>query len=110
MRLQGTNSIQERWLFHGTDSENIASICTNNFDLWLAGQHGKLYGKGNEINIETLLLCVGGVVRGSILVYIAFRGPLSPFLPSKRGHLQNMRTSTSLFCTSTTLYSIDFMV
>ncbi|XP_027899235.1 protein mono-ADP-ribosyltransferase PARP11-like [Xiphophorus couchianus] len=46
MRLQGTNSIQERWLFHGTDSENIASICTNNFDLWLAGQHGKLYGKG----------------------------------------------------------------
>uniref|UniRef100_A0A3P9N2W7 Poly [ADP-ribose] polymerase n=1 Tax=Poecilia reticulata TaxID=8081 RepID=A0A3P9N2W7_POERE len=46
MRLKGTNSIQERRLFHGTDSENIASICTNNFDLRLAGQHGKLYGKG----------------------------------------------------------------
>uniref|UniRef100_A0A3B3V6Q3 Poly [ADP-ribose] polymerase n=1 Tax=Poecilia latipinna TaxID=48699 RepID=A0A3B3V6Q3_9TELE len=46
MRLKGTNNIQERRLFHGTDSENIASICTNNFDLRLAGQHGKLYGKG----------------------------------------------------------------
>ncbi|KAM4712364.1 protein mono-ADP-ribosyltransferase PARP11-like [Anableps anableps] len=46
MRLQGTNNIQERRLFHGTDTENIASICKYNFDLRIAGQHGALFGKG----------------------------------------------------------------
>uniref|UniRef100_A0A4W6C2L5 Poly [ADP-ribose] polymerase n=1 Tax=Lates calcarifer TaxID=8187 RepID=A0A4W6C2L5_LATCA len=46
MRIQGVEEIQERRLFHGTDSKNVDSICKYNFDVRLAGQHGHSYGKG----------------------------------------------------------------
>ncbi|GLD48413.1 poly [ADP-ribose] [Lates japonicus] len=46
MRIQGVKEIQERRLFHGTDSKNVDSICKYNFDVRLAGQHGHSYGKG----------------------------------------------------------------
>ncbi|XP_026182922.1 protein mono-ADP-ribosyltransferase PARP11 [Mastacembelus armatus] len=46
MRIQGVKEIQERRLFHGTDSSNVESICKYNFDVRLAGRHGHTYGKG----------------------------------------------------------------
>ncbi|XP_042366862.1 protein mono-ADP-ribosyltransferase PARP11 [Plectropomus leopardus] len=44
MRIQGVKEIQERRLFHGTNMENVDSICKYNFDLRLAGQG--VYGQG----------------------------------------------------------------
>ncbi|XP_037551797.1 protein mono-ADP-ribosyltransferase PARP11-like [Nematolebias whitei] len=45
-RIQGLKYIPEKLLFHGTDPENVDSICENNFDLRLAGKHGSVCGKG----------------------------------------------------------------
>uniref|UniRef100_A0A4W6CBM8 Poly [ADP-ribose] polymerase n=1 Tax=Lates calcarifer TaxID=8187 RepID=A0A4W6CBM8_LATCA len=52
-RIQGVEEIQERRLFHGTDSKNVDSICKYNFDVRLAGQHGHSYGKGKCNNSAT---------------------------------------------------------
>ncbi|KAK5848875.1 hypothetical protein PBY51_008562 [Eleginops maclovinus] len=46
MRIQDAKLIQEKRLFHGTDSTNVDSICKYNFDLRLTGKHGCMYGKG----------------------------------------------------------------
>uniref|UniRef100_A0A8C6KG43 Poly [ADP-ribose] polymerase n=1 Tax=Nothobranchius furzeri TaxID=105023 RepID=A0A8C6KG43_NOTFU len=47
MRIKGMGMAQERRLFHGTDVRNIDSICKYNFDLRLAGKHGKAYVNGD---------------------------------------------------------------
>ncbi|XP_068443169.1 protein mono-ADP-ribosyltransferase PARP11-like [Clinocottus analis] len=44
MRNQGVKTIQEKRLFHGTNSRNVESICKNNFDLRLASKGS--YGRG----------------------------------------------------------------
>ncbi|KAK3591055.1 hypothetical protein CHS0354_026069 [Potamilus streckersoni] len=42
-----TKEVDERNLFHGTESLNIVQgICTNGFDFRLCGKHGTMYGKG----------------------------------------------------------------
>lgn len=46
MRILGVKDIEERRLFHGTENGNVDNICKYNFDLRLAGQHGRAYGKG----------------------------------------------------------------
>ncbi|NP_001291070.1 poly [ADP-ribose] polymerase 11-like [Esox lucius] len=45
-RIQGTTSVKEMKLFHGTKVSNIHTICTYNFDCRLAGSNGHSYGKG----------------------------------------------------------------
>lgn len=46
LRIQHVTEIQERRLFHGTNSKNVDSICKYNFDLRLAGQNGHVFGRG----------------------------------------------------------------
>ncbi|KAM7367145.1 hypothetical protein PAMP_015069 [Pampus punctatissimus] len=46
MRIQGIQEIQEKRLFHGTKIRNVDSICKYNFDIRLAGQHGRAFGRG----------------------------------------------------------------
>uniref|UniRef100_UPI0009B3EE4D poly [ADP-ribose] polymerase 11-like n=1 Tax=Monopterus albus TaxID=43700 RepID=UPI0009B3EE4D len=46
MRIHCVKEIQEKRLFHGTDINNVKSICKYNFDVRLAGKLGDSYGKG----------------------------------------------------------------
>ncbi|XP_029617380.1 protein mono-ADP-ribosyltransferase PARP12 isoform X2 [Salmo trutta] len=46
MESSGT-SINEKQLFHGTDSKHVDSICRNNFDWRLCGTNGTSFGKGS---------------------------------------------------------------
>uniref|UniRef100_UPI0009B36880 poly [ADP-ribose] polymerase 11-like n=1 Tax=Monopterus albus TaxID=43700 RepID=UPI0009B36880 len=47
MRIHRVTKVQERRLFHGTESGNIDGICKYNFDMRLVGRrHGHAYGKG----------------------------------------------------------------
>lgn len=39
-------SINEKQLFHGTNSKHVDSICRNNFDWRLCGTNGTSFGKG----------------------------------------------------------------
>ncbi|XP_061085359.1 uncharacterized protein LOC133119013 isoform X2 [Conger conger] len=39
--------VDERLLFHGTDSVHVDAICQQNFDWRLCGTHGTAYGKGS---------------------------------------------------------------
>lgn len=50
MRIHGVKEIEERRLFHGTENQNVDSICKFNFDLRLAGKHAHMYGKGEWNN------------------------------------------------------------
>ena len=50
MRIHGVKEIEERRLFHGTENQNVDSICKFNFDLRLAGKHAHVYGKGEWNN------------------------------------------------------------
>ncbi|KAL3861814.1 hypothetical protein ACJMK2_007832 [Sinanodonta woodiana] len=46
-RAGQTKEVDERSLFHGTDSLNtVRGICTNSFDFRVCGKHGTVYGKG----------------------------------------------------------------
>lgn len=38
--------VEEKQLFHGTDSKHIDAICLNNFDWRICGVNGTAYGKG----------------------------------------------------------------
>ncbi|KAK3583834.1 hypothetical protein CHS0354_022879 [Potamilus streckersoni] len=43
-----TKEVDERNLFHGTDTlDTVQGICTNNFDFRVCGKHGTVYGKGS---------------------------------------------------------------
>ncbi|XP_023205693.1 poly [ADP-ribose] polymerase 12-like [Xiphophorus maculatus] len=39
--------VEEKQLFHGTDSKYIGAICLNNFDWRICGVNGTAYGKGS---------------------------------------------------------------
>ncbi|XP_054911776.1 protein mono-ADP-ribosyltransferase PARP12 [Poeciliopsis prolifica] len=39
--------VEEKQLFHGTDSKHIDAICLNNFDWRICGVNGTAYGKGS---------------------------------------------------------------
>ncbi|XP_014835621.1 PREDICTED: poly [ADP-ribose] polymerase 12-like [Poecilia mexicana] len=39
--------VEEKQLFHGTDSKHINAICLNNFDWRICGVNGTAYGKGS---------------------------------------------------------------
>ncbi|XP_049929013.1 protein mono-ADP-ribosyltransferase PARP12 isoform X2 [Epinephelus moara] len=43
----GGNSVNEKYLFHGTDESLIEAICEQNFDWRMCGVHGTAYGKGS---------------------------------------------------------------
>ncbi|XP_042351718.1 protein mono-ADP-ribosyltransferase PARP12 [Plectropomus leopardus] len=43
----GGNSVNEQYLFHGTDESLIEAICEQNFDWRMCGVHGTAYGKGS---------------------------------------------------------------
>ncbi|KAM8891772.1 protein mono-ADP-ribosyltransferase PARP12 isoform 2-T3 [Spinachia spinachia] len=40
-------SVNEKYLFHGTDESLIEAICEQNFDWRMCGVHGTAYGKGS---------------------------------------------------------------
>ncbi|XP_059190758.1 protein mono-ADP-ribosyltransferase PARP12 [Centropristis striata] len=80
----GGKSVNQQYLFHGTDESLIEAICEQNFDWRMCGVHGTSYGKGsyfardasysdryarakrslNKIMFVALVL-VGEYVRGS---------------------------------------------
>ncbi|MEQ2228654.1 hypothetical protein ILYODFUR_011024 [Ilyodon furcidens] len=39
--------VEEKQLFHGTDSKHVDAICLNNFDWRICGVNGTAYGKGS---------------------------------------------------------------
>lgn len=43
----GGKSVNEKYLFHGTDESLIEAICEQNFDWRMCGVHGTAYGKGS---------------------------------------------------------------
>ncbi|KAJ8373853.1 hypothetical protein SKAU_G00044330 [Synaphobranchus kaupii] len=74
-------NVNERLLFHGTDSTHIDAICKQNFDWRLCGTHGTAYGKGSYFardakyshsytgssGMRTMFVCrvlVGGYTKG----------------------------------------------
>uniref|UniRef100_A0A3B3YSQ8 Poly (ADP-ribose) polymerase family, member 12a n=1 Tax=Poecilia mexicana TaxID=48701 RepID=A0A3B3YSQ8_9TELE len=49
-QMKNNNSgreVEEKQLFHGTDSKHIDAICLNNFDWRICGVNGTAYGKGS---------------------------------------------------------------
>ena len=49
-------NVDERDLFHGTDSLNTChGICTNNFDFRTSGRNVTLYGKGSYFSVRSKL-------------------------------------------------------
>ncbi|XP_029289315.1 protein mono-ADP-ribosyltransferase PARP12 [Cottoperca gobio] len=43
----GQKTVNEKYLFHGTDETLIEAICEQNFDWRMCGVHGTSYGKGS---------------------------------------------------------------
>ncbi|XP_046870582.1 protein mono-ADP-ribosyltransferase PARP12 isoform X2 [Hypomesus transpacificus] len=50
----GGKTVDERHLFHGTDSSLIDAICEQNFDWRVCGTNGTLYGKGSYFARDAL--------------------------------------------------------
>uniref|UniRef100_A0A8C3XR84 Poly [ADP-ribose] polymerase 12 n=1 Tax=Chelydra serpentina TaxID=8475 RepID=A0A8C3XR84_CHESE len=46
-KKNGGKDVDERLLFHGTDSSHLEAICNQNFDWRICGVHGTSYGKGS---------------------------------------------------------------
>lgn len=46
MKNNSGREVEERKLFHGTDSKHVNAICLNNFDWRICGVNGTAYGKG----------------------------------------------------------------
>ncbi|XP_075359097.1 protein mono-ADP-ribosyltransferase PARP12-like isoform X1 [Mycteria americana] len=46
-KSNGGNTVDERFLFHGTSKKYIDAICQQNFDWRICGLHGTVYGKGS---------------------------------------------------------------
>ncbi|NWH78067.1 PAR12 polymerase, partial [Piaya cayana] len=46
-KLNKSKSVDERFLFHGTDLCHMSAICEQNFDWRICGIHGTTYGKGS---------------------------------------------------------------
>ncbi|KAA0720849.1 Poly [ADP-ribose] polymerase 12 [Triplophysa tibetana] len=43
----GGRNVEEKQLFHGTDTKHLDAICLNNLDWRICGTHGTAYGKGS---------------------------------------------------------------
>uniref|UniRef100_A0A1A7ZYT4 Poly (ADP-ribose) polymerase family, member 12a n=1 Tax=Nothobranchius furzeri TaxID=105023 RepID=A0A1A7ZYT4_NOTFU len=46
-KTNGGKTVDERYLFHGTDERLVDEICDQNFDWRVCGSHGTVYGKGS---------------------------------------------------------------
>ncbi|NXI40783.1 PAR12 polymerase, partial [Galbula dea] len=46
-KLNKSEEVDERLLFHGTNSSYVPAICEQNFDWRICGTHGTMYGKGS---------------------------------------------------------------
>ncbi|XP_041113997.1 protein mono-ADP-ribosyltransferase PARP12-like isoform X2 [Polyodon spathula] len=46
-KKNGGESVDEKFLFHGTEQSLLDAICEQNFDWRICGVHGSLYGKGS---------------------------------------------------------------
>uniref|UniRef100_K7FWI1 Poly(ADP-ribose) polymerase family member 12 n=1 Tax=Pelodiscus sinensis TaxID=13735 RepID=K7FWI1_PELSI len=46
-KKNGGKDVDERLLFHGTNSSYLEAICNHNFDWRICGVHGTKYGKGS---------------------------------------------------------------
>ncbi|XP_039352696.1 zinc finger CCCH-type antiviral protein 1-like isoform X3 [Mauremys reevesii] len=46
-KKNGGKDVDERLLFHGTNSSHLEAICNQNFDWRICGVHGTNYGKGS---------------------------------------------------------------
>ncbi|NWX45003.1 PAR12 polymerase, partial [Steatornis caripensis] len=46
-KLSKSKWVDERLLFHGTNSSHVPAICEQNFDWRICGTHGTMYGKGS---------------------------------------------------------------
>ncbi|XP_044050221.1 protein mono-ADP-ribosyltransferase PARP12 [Siniperca chuatsi] len=46
-KKNGGKTVNEQYLFHGTDKSLIEAICEQNFDWRMCGVHGTAYGKGS---------------------------------------------------------------
>ncbi|NWV75346.1 PAR12 polymerase, partial [Dasyornis broadbenti] len=46
-RENGGKEVQEKFLFHGTDSISMKVVCAQNFDWRICGNNGNNYGKGS---------------------------------------------------------------
>ncbi|XP_075757042.1 protein mono-ADP-ribosyltransferase PARP12-like isoform X5 [Pelodiscus sinensis] len=46
-KKNGGKDVDERLLFHGTNSSHLEAICNHNFDWRICGVHGTKYGKGS---------------------------------------------------------------
>ncbi|XP_060632835.2 protein mono-ADP-ribosyltransferase PARP12-like [Anolis sagrei] len=46
-KLNKGKAVEERLLFHGTNTSYLDGICANNFDWRICGTNGTLYGKGS---------------------------------------------------------------
>ncbi|XP_070763239.1 protein mono-ADP-ribosyltransferase PARP12 [Enoplosus armatus] len=46
-KKNGGHTVNEKYVFHGTDESLIEAICEQNFDWRMCGIHGTAYGKGS---------------------------------------------------------------
>nr|XP_060634103.1 zinc finger CCCH-type antiviral protein 1-like [Anolis sagrei ordinatus] len=46
-KKNGGQDVDERLLFHGTNTNNIKAICNDNFDWRICGTNGTVFGKGS---------------------------------------------------------------
>lgn len=46
MKKSGRRTVNQHYLFHGTDKSLVEAICEQNFDWRMCGVHGTSYGKG----------------------------------------------------------------
>lgn len=54
VHAKNVRSVDERSLFHGTDSfDTCYGICTNNFDFRLSGKNATMYGKGSYFAVTS---------------------------------------------------------
>ena len=48
MKKNDGKTVNQQYLFHGTDESLIGAICEQNFDWRVCGVHGTVYGKGTK--------------------------------------------------------------
>lgn len=63
-KRNGGKTVDERKLFHGTESTLVNTICQQNFDWRVCGLHGTSFGKG-ESGTDCLHVGAEGGTRNS---------------------------------------------
>ncbi|XP_062581135.1 protein mono-ADP-ribosyltransferase PARP12-like [Saccostrea cucullata] len=77
-----TGSIDERSLFHGTDSfDTCYGICTNNFDFRLSGKNATAYGKGSYFAVSAKYS--NGFTKGPIRLMFKAKVLIGNFVKGK---------------------------